>query len=118
PVDRGRRGHLCRGGGGRASRHGAWRPPAAPRGHCHAQCRQPDRPPHHPARRAGARVMLETWFDTYASDYSAYKQGDWCYEDGCIYRGLVLLDIADPDGPWFAHLKRLVDNQVGPEGQL
>ena len=62
--------------------------------------------------------MLETWFDTYASDYSAYKQGDWCYEDGCIYRGLVLLDIADPDGPWFGHLKRLVDNQVGPEGQL
>ena len=36
--------------------------------------------------------MLEAFFDSYATHYSAYKQGDWCYEDGCIYRGLILLD--------------------------
>lgn len=62
--------------------------------------------------------MLETWFDTYAKDYSAYKEGDWCYEDGCIYRGLYMLDVADPEGPWFAHLQRLVDSQLGPDGAL
>lgn len=63
-------------------------------------------------------MMLETYFDAYASSYASYKQGDWCYEDGCIYRGLILLDAADPGGPWFAHLKRLVDAQVSETGAL
>ncbi len=62
--------------------------------------------------------MLEAFFDSYATHYSAYKQGDWCYEDGCIYRGLILLDAVDADGPWFAHLRRLVDAQVGANGTL
>lgn len=63
-------------------------------------------------------MMLESYFDAYASSYASYKQGDWCYEDGCIYRGLILLDAADPRGPWFEHLKRLVDAQVSEEGAL
>lgn len=62
--------------------------------------------------------MLTAYFDRYATDYSAYKQGDWCYEDGCIYRGLTLLDIADPDGPWSDHLVRLVNAQIAPDGSL
>jgi unsaturated rhamnogalacturonyl hydrolase len=63
-------------------------------------------------------MMLETYFDAYTSSYASYKQGDWCYEDGCIYRGLILLDAADPQGPWFSHLKRLVDAQVSADGAL
>ena len=63
-------------------------------------------------------MMLETYFDAYASSYASYKKGDWCYEDGCIYRGLILLDAADPQGPWSSHLKRLVDAQVSADGAL
>jgi len=62
--------------------------------------------------------MLKTFFDDYVSRYVAYKKGDWCYEDGCIYRGLSLLDGVDPDGPWFAHLVRLIDRQVADDGAL
>lgn len=63
-------------------------------------------------------MMLAAYFDAYASSYAAYKQGDWCYEDGCIYRGLIRLDAVDPAGPWFGHLQRLVDGQVGAGGEL
>jgi unsaturated rhamnogalacturonyl hydrolase len=62
--------------------------------------------------------MLGRFFDTYAERYSAYKGGDWCYEDGCIYRGLMLLDGADRSPQWFGHLKRLVDAQVDEAGGL
>lgn len=62
--------------------------------------------------------MLSAYFDAYARDYRYYKGGAWCYEDGCIYRGLTLLDGVDPDGPWLGHLRRLVDGQVDAEGRL
>ncbi|MGV3650834.1 MAG: glycoside hydrolase family 88/105 protein [Devosia sp.] len=62
--------------------------------------------------------MLMAYFDAFARDYRYYKGGAWCYEDGCIYRGLALLDTADPGGPWFAHLKRLVDGQIDEDGHL
>ncbi|WMT85919.1 glycoside hydrolase family 88 protein [Pelagibacterium sp. 26DY04] len=63
-------------------------------------------------------MKLDTFFDTFAEQYQHYKRGDWCYEDGCVYRGLLLLDGVDPRGPWFGHLKRLVDSQVGYDGSL
>ena len=31
------------------------------------------------------------YFDQFAHRYSPYKGGSWCYEDGCLYRGLQLL---------------------------
>lgn len=63
-------------------------------------------------------MMLNVFFDTYAAQYRHYKSGDWCYEDGCIYRGLLLLEAADSQGPWFDHLQRLVDAQLGEDGSL
>jgi len=58
------------------------------------------------------------YFQVYASDYQPYKGGAWCYEDGCIYRGLALLHMATREERWFAHLKRLVDAQISPDGRL
>jgi unsaturated rhamnogalacturonyl hydrolase len=62
--------------------------------------------------------MLSQYFNAYAACYTAYKQGAWCYEDGCIYRGLEMLDSVDPQGPWLAHLRRLIDKQVAADGTL
>ncbi|UUP19760.1 glycoside hydrolase family 88/105 protein [Nitratireductor thuwali] len=62
--------------------------------------------------------MLMEYFDNYAAAYTPYKGGSWCYEDGCIYRGLALLHEATGDRRWFAHLKRLLDAQISPDGDL
>ncbi|WP_309082987.1 glycoside hydrolase family 88 protein [Chelativorans sp.] len=62
--------------------------------------------------------MLMDYFESYVSAYSPYKGGAWCYEDGCIYRGLALLHLATGEERWAAHLKRLVDAQVSPRGEL
>lgn len=63
-------------------------------------------------------TSLMDYFDAYARDYTPYKGGSWCYEDGCLYRGLIALHEATGEGRWYDHLKRLVDAQVGPDGQL
>lgn len=63
-------------------------------------------------------TKLTDYFDAYARDYSPYKGGASCYEDGCLYRGLITLYEATGEERWFAHLKRLADNQVGPNGEL
>ncbi|MBD9525453.1 glycoside hydrolase family 105 protein [Paracoccus sp. PAR01] len=63
-------------------------------------------------------MPLSDYFDAFCHDYQAYKGGPWCYEDGCIYRGLDLLHEVMGDPRWRAHLRRLVDAQVGPEGEL
>jgi unsaturated rhamnogalacturonyl hydrolase len=62
--------------------------------------------------------MLTTYLDNFASAYRPYKGGAWCYEDGCIYRGLVLLHQATGEARWYDHLKRLVDAQVSGDGAL
>jgi unsaturated rhamnogalacturonyl hydrolase len=61
---------------------------------------------------------LMDYFDAYARDYTPYKGGSWCYEDGCLYRGLIALHEATGDARWYDHLKRLVDAQVDAQGQL
>lgn len=58
------------------------------------------------------------YFDAFAARYRHYKGGSWCYEDGCIYRGLVLLHRATGERRWFDHLRRLTDAQIGPDGAL
>ena len=47
--------------------------------------------------------MLTTYLDNFASAYRPYKGGAWCYEDGCIYRGLVLLHQATGEARWYDH---------------
>ena len=62
--------------------------------------------------------MLTTYLDNFARAYRPYKGGAWCYEDGCIYRGLILLHQATGEKRWYDHLKRLVDAQVSEGGSL
>ncbi|TQS73564.1 di-trans,poly-cis-decaprenylcistransferase [Rhodobacteraceae bacterium] len=58
------------------------------------------------------------YFDAYARDYAHYKGGSWCYEDGCIYRGLQLLHQATGEDRWLDHLRRLSDAQIAADGTL
>ncbi|KSV67562.1 glycoside hydrolase family 88/105 protein [Sinorhizobium sp. GL2] len=58
------------------------------------------------------------YFDQFAHRYSPYKGGSWCYEDGCLYRGLQLLFQATGEKRWMNHLHRLADRQIGPDGSL
>jgi unsaturated rhamnogalacturonyl hydrolase len=61
---------------------------------------------------------ITDYFDAYAADYAPYKGGAWCYEDGCLYRGLIALFEATGEKRWFDHLKRLIDAQVSETGEL
>lgn len=63
-------------------------------------------------------MSLSAYFDSFATAYQPYKGGAWCYEDGCIYRGLHLLAEATGEARWSAHLHRLADAQIGPDGSL
>ena len=36
-------------------------------------------------------MTFDDYFDRFCRRYQPYKGGAWCYEDGCIYRGLDLL---------------------------
>ncbi|WP_457587805.1 glycoside hydrolase family 88/105 protein [Ensifer canadensis] len=58
------------------------------------------------------------YFNEFATRYSPYKGGDWCYEDGCVYRGLIHLFEATGDSRWKAHLHRLADPQIAVDGAL
>ncbi|MCA1283798.1 glycoside hydrolase family 88/105 protein [Salipiger bermudensis] len=59
-----------------------------------------------------------SYFDAFASRYEHYKDGRWCYEDGCIYRGLVLLHKATGEARWRDHLLRLTAPQIAADGAL
>lgn len=63
-------------------------------------------------------MTLSRYFDQFCQSYKPYKGGAWCYEDGCIYRGLDLLAAATGDPRWRAHLHRLADAQIGANGAL
>ncbi|MEO9526385.1 glycoside hydrolase family 88 protein [Roseibium sp.] len=56
--------------------------------------------------------MLTEFFNHYAAAYKPYKGGNWCYEDGLIYRGLELLHMVTGEDRWLAHVKRLADRQI------
>ncbi|NDR55722.1 glycoside hydrolase family 88/105 protein [Aliiruegeria sabulilitoris] len=56
--------------------------------------------------------MLMTYFETYLGRYEPYKNGAWCYEDGCIYRGLECLHRATGEPRWRVHLVRMVDARM------
>ncbi|MGH6805545.1 MAG: glycoside hydrolase family 88/105 protein [Ensifer adhaerens] len=58
------------------------------------------------------------YFDEFATRYISYKGGSWCYEDGCVYRGLIHLFEATGDARWKAHLHRLADPQIAADGAL
>lgn len=59
-----------------------------------------------------------SYFDNFCKLYQPYKRGSWCYEDGCIYRGLTLLHQVTEEPRWLDHLLRLTTPQIGPDGKL
>lgn len=61
---------------------------------------------------------LLRYCDEYAADYKAYKGGALCYEDGCLYRGLIALYETTGEQRWFDHLVRLVNAQIGENGEI
>ena len=61
---------------------------------------------------------LTDWMEAFVHDYSPYKGGSWCYEDGCIYRGLDLLGDATGERRWHDHLWRMAGAQVADDGAL
>ena len=56
--------------------------------------------------------------ESFALRYRAYKGGAWCYEDGCLYRALVLLHQTTGQARWLDLLIRLTDPQIAPDGTL
>lgn len=62
--------------------------------------------------------MLNSYFDHYARDYQYYKGGYWCYEDGCLYRGLITLHESTGEQRWLDHLLRLVGGQIDAQNRL
>lgn len=56
--------------------------------------------------------MLTDYFASYVDAYAPYKDGRWCYEDGCIYRGLELLHRTTGDDHWLQKMKIRVDAQI------
>ncbi|MDS7594866.1 glycoside hydrolase family 88 protein [Agrobacterium tumefaciens] len=58
------------------------------------------------------------YFEEFSRRYEHYKGGSWCYEDGCVYRGLQFLGEATGDRHWNDHLHRLADAQIAADGTL
>lgn len=74
--------------------------------------------PGHGAAGAGADDVLLSYFDAFATRFEPYKSGHWCYEDGLVYVGLAALHEATGEARWLAHLRRLVDPRVAPDGTI
>ncbi|WP_348641030.1 glycoside hydrolase family 88 protein [Martelella sp. HB161492] len=64
------------------------------------------------------KQALLRYCDDYARDYSPYKGGSWCYEDGCLYRGLISLYEVTGEERWLSHLLRLVNGQISEDGEI
>lgn len=65
---------------------------------------------------AGWGEMLADYFHNYLVSYRPYKLGDWCYEDGCVYRGLEMLHRCTGEQHWLDRLQQLVDAQLSTTG--
>ena len=63
-------------------------------------------------------MNLKDYFDAYAADYTPYKGGRWCYEDGLLYLALVRLHAATGEERWHDHLVRLTDAQIDAGGKI
>ncbi|PJE30915.1 Polygalacturonase [Pseudooceanicola antarcticus] len=57
--------------------------------------------------------VLTRYFTDFLAAWQPYKEGRWCYEDGCIFRGLALLADATGEAHWRDTMKRMVDAQIG-----
>jgi unsaturated rhamnogalacturonyl hydrolase len=62
--------------------------------------------------------VTDTFIRNYVESYRPYKNGRWCYEDGCFYKGMA--DIYQSTGDrWFLdQLVRHVNSMVQPDGSI
>jgi len=60
--------------------------------------------------------VIETFIRRYAETYRGYKNGRWCYEDGCFYKGLADLYAAGGADWALEKLIEQVDRRVRPDG--
>ena len=72
----------------------------------------------HAAAESAADDGLMAYFAAFAERFDPYKGGSWCYEDGCIYLGLIALYRATGERPWLDRLRRLVDARIAPDGTI
>jgi unsaturated rhamnogalacturonyl hydrolase len=62
--------------------------------------------------------MIDTFIRHYAADYNGYKDGQWCYEDGCFFKGLADYYRATGDEGFLDMLIRQVSAQIEPNGTI
>jgi unsaturated rhamnogalacturonyl hydrolase len=62
--------------------------------------------------------VIDRFIRHYVEGYHSYKNGRWCYEDGCFYKGLADLHAAG-QGDWLlAALIDHVNRRVKPDGTI
>ena len=54
----------------------------------------------------------------FLSDYKPYKDGRWCYEDGCILIGCVAMYRATGEGVWKDYVLNWLDGAVQADGSI
>ncbi len=62
--------------------------------------------------------MINSFFRQYAETYRSYKNGRWCYEDGCFYKGLADLYLADGQAWYLDRLVEHVNLRIGTDGTI
>ncbi|WP_319531209.1 glycoside hydrolase family 88 protein [uncultured Cohaesibacter sp.] len=62
--------------------------------------------------------MLRSFFHQYVDRYSPYKGGPICYEDGCLYRGLISLYASTGEEGWIGYFKSFAEEQISPQGVI
>lgn len=62
--------------------------------------------------------MIDTFFRRYIEDYQSYKNGRWCYEDGCFYKGIADLYTATRDEWLLDRLIHHVNLRIRPDGTI
>ena len=62
--------------------------------------------------------MIDSFFRRYSESYQSYKNGRWCYEDGCFYKGLQDLYLHRRDDWFLEELVRHVSRRIAPDGTI
>lgn len=62
--------------------------------------------------------MIESFIRQYIEAYTGWKAGRWCFEDGCVYKGIADLYTASRDNWFFDQLKLHINRQIAPNGKI
>lgn len=62
--------------------------------------------------------MIEMFIHQYIENYTGYKSGRWCYEDGCFYKGIADLYRATRYEWFYEQLIKHLNRQIRPDGNI